>query len=128
MITITPDTCFVSHINKHASTKQLTADEVAKTWTAISVDSNITHHIVYTLIEHEMNGNLNTKSAIKASTKLALRERNAAREAARVAQLKKIRDKAQRAKAEWVEPAKHAGGAYEKVLKPGQRTRSGLAA
>ncbi|TKA35296.1 hypothetical protein B0A49_13653, partial [Cryomyces minteri] len=42
--------------------------------------------------------------------------------------LKKNPDKARRAQAEWVEPAKHAGGAYEKVLKPGQRTRSGLAA
>ncbi|KAK5142635.1 hypothetical protein LTR04_002164 [Oleoguttula sp. CCFEE 6159] len=147
---ITPADYFESYINKRISTKQLTADEIAKIWTTIPVDSRIMKNMVCTLIERKMNGTLNNESAIEAYTqsqpaletllsdryksqtewkrKLALRESNAAKEAARIAQVKKNRDKAERAQAEWVEPAKHAGGAYEKVLKPGQRTRSGLAA
>ncbi|TKA62819.1 hypothetical protein B0A49_09287 [Cryomyces minteri] len=146
---------FVAHLNKHISTKQLTAEEVATVWHTLPRESKILKNMLFALVDKKHDHNLDHESAIVAyvatqpelngllsevremrnksfehqkalEEKWALREQQKKIALKRQEHNKKEAAKAAKRHAEWREPTKHQGGAYEKALAPGQRTRGGL--
>ncbi|TKA68258.1 hypothetical protein B0A49_08020 [Cryomyces minteri] len=144
---------FVAHLNKHISTKQLTAEEVATVWHTLPRESKILKNMLFALVDKKHDHNLDHESAIVAyvatqpelngllsevremrnksfehqkalEEKWALREQQKKIALKRQEHNKKEAAKAAKRHAEWREPTKHQGGAYEKALAPAPASSS----